>query len=381
MNNYKTYAAIFVLATFCSFWLTPLAAWLAAKVGAIDLPGPRKVHARPMPRLGGVAVYLGFFLPWSALYLLHNKVSLEFQNYEKLFLTLALGSGAMLLLGIYDDIKGADPAKKFFIQVLIAIGLWAGGYRIAWLQNPFGDNIISLGWLQVPVTVLWLVGVTNAINLLDGIDGLVAGVTTCIGLSLAVISALQGSTVMALLTVALAGSCFGFLGHNYAPARIFLGDSGSLTIGVILGCIGVFSLFQGPTRAASPLLSVPLILFGLPIFDTVRVMLKRWRAGKPIFAADRNHIHHRLLALGLNHRQAAWVLYGVAIVTGGVAILLCSGNTDSQARLSIVFGLLAAGFYILWKVRVRPRLERMDAAPPPPPPQGVAPKSTNAGIP
>lgn len=378
--NYKTYVAFFAVSACGAFWLTPLAARLAAHLGAMDIPGPRKVHARPMPRLGGVAVYLGFLLPWAAMYFVHNRISTEFHSYQLLFLTLAVGSAAMLFLGIYDDIKGADPTKKFLIQVLIALFLWAGGFRIAWVQNPWGSPIY-LSWLQVPVTVLWLVGVTNAINLLDGIDGLVSGVTACIGLALAVISALEGHVVIALLTVALAGACFGFLGHNYSPARIFLGDSGSLAIGSILGCIGVFSLFQGGGGVANPMLTVPLILFALPIFDTSRVMYKRWRKGVSIFKADRNHIHHRLLAMGLNHRQAAWVLYLVAAATGGFAVVLSLFSADSQMKFSVLFAVLAFGFFVIWKVRLRDRLERLTSPTAEPAPTPAAqPPDRHGGV-
>jgi UDP-GlcNAc:undecaprenyl-phosphate GlcNAc-1-phosphate transferase len=309
--------------------------------------------------MGGVAVYLGFLLPWAGLYFLHNPVAAEFRDYEKFFLTLVLGATAMLALGIYDDIKGADATKKFVVQTVIALGLWGGGYRIDTFQNPFGD-VIELGWFGMPVTLLWIVGVTNAINLLDGIDGLVAGVTACMAIALAVINAITGHVVVALLTVALAGSCLGFLPHNHSPARIFLGDSGSLTIGVVLACVGIISLFQESQHAASPLITVPLILFGLPLFDTARVMFKRWRRGVSIFDADKSHVHHRLLALGLSHRQAAWLLYGVAFVTGAFAVLLTAVGTGRQLQLSALFGLLACVVAVLWKFGVRDAVEKAD---------------------
>lgn len=346
--SYKTYLVMLSVSAFGAFWLTPFAAWLARRCGAMDLPDKRKVHSSPMPRMGGVAVYLGFLLPWAGLYLLHNPIAEEFKNFEKLFFTLILGATAMFSLGVYDDIKGADATKKFLVQSTIAIGLWMGGYRIETFQNPLG-GLIHLGWFGLPVTLIWIVGVTNAINLLDGIDGLVSGVTVCMSIALAVINALTGNVVVALLTVALAGACLGFLPHNHSPARIFLGDSGSLTIGVVLACVGIISLFRDNGHAASPLVSVPLILFGLPLFDTLRVMFKRWRLGVSVFRADKSHVHHRLLSLGLNHRQASWLLYGVAFVTGTFAVLLTAVGIGLQLQLSVLFTLLGAGVAMIWK--------------------------------
>jgi len=353
MTSYKTYLAVLVIAAVGAFWFTPLAAWLARRWGAMDLPNERKVHRRPTPRLGGLAVVLGFCLPWAGLYLLDNPVSLEFQNYERLFLALVLGVFAMLALGIYDDIKGADATKKFLVQTMIAVGLWWGGYRIDALDNPWGERALHLGWFSLPLTVLWIVGVTNAINLLDGIDGLVAGVTACIALSLAVINALGGNVVVTLMTLALAGACLGFLPHNHSPARIFLGDSGSLTIGLVLSCVGVISVFNEGNRAANPLISVPLILFSLPIFDTARVMLKRLIRGVSIFQADKNHVHHRLLSLGLSHRQAAWTLYVVAALTGLLAIVMSLLDSNQQLILSALFLTLGLLSFVVWKTWLR----------------------------
>ncbi len=350
--SYKTYLAMLSVSAFGAFWLTPFAAWLARRYGAMDLPDKRKVHSRPTPRMGGVAVYLGFLLPWAGLYLLHNPITEEFKNYEKLFFTLILGATAMLSLGVYDDIKGADATKKFLAQSTIAIGLWIGGYRIETFQNPLG-GLIHLGWFGLPVTLIWIVGVTNAINLLDGIDGLVSGVTVCMAIALAVINALTGNVVVALLTVSLAGACLGFLPHNHSPAWIFLGDSGSLTIGGVLACVGIISLFRDNGQAASPLVSVPLILFGLPLFDTLRVMFKRWRRGASVFHADTSHVHPHLLSFGPKHRQASWLLYGVALVTGTSAVLLTTVGIGLQLQLSVLFALLGAGVAMLLKFWTR----------------------------
>lgn len=354
--RYNTYLGILVMSALAAFWLTPVAGWLAFKVGAVDLPNERKVHSHAMPRLGGVAVYLGFLLSLAAVPLLQNSIADEFRNVANLFIPLLLGSLAMLALGVYDDMKGADASKKFLAQVAIATGLWFGGFRIDAIMNPFGEPISLNDMLGLPFTVLWIVGVTNAVNLLDGIDGLVAGVTACMALSLAVINILSHNVIVSLLNLALAGACLGFLPHNHAPARIFLGDSGSLTIGMLLSCIAIISLFNDRSQGvqgASSLLTVPLLLFALPLFDTTRVMYHRWRRNVSIFQADKNHVHHRLLAMGLSHRQAAWTLYAVAILTGLLSITLSLMDKGGQLFMSALFAALAVGFTVMWRVRLR----------------------------
>jgi UDP-GlcNAc:undecaprenyl-phosphate/decaprenyl-phosphate GlcNAc-1-phosphate transferase len=361
MTQYKTYLVMFVLSAVGSFCFTPLARYVAFKWGAVDMPNARKIHKVPMPRLGGVAVFLGFCLPWAGLYLLQNPIALSFRDYERLFAALLLGSTAMFALGVYDDCRGADASKKFLIQLCVATALFVAGFRIEEITNPWGPDL-KLGWFALPVTVLWIVGVTNAVNLLDGIDGLVAGVTTCMALSLAIINAMAGNILLALLTVCLAGATAGFLPRNHHPAQMFLGDSGSLTIGMVLACVGVLSLFRSETLsgAASPMITVPLILFGLPLFDTVRVMLKRLSRGVSMFQPDKNHVHHKLLALGLNQKHAAWLLYFVAASLGAASVLLSRLEPRYQLQLSILFAALAIGAYLFWKLHLQHIFEHQD---------------------
>lgn len=333
----KTYLVVLVLSSIVAWLLTPWARRVAVLVGAVDHPDEaRKIHSEPMPRLGGLAVFAGFCSPFPLLYLIHNRVSLTFQEYEKMLLALMIASVLMLGLGIYDDMKGAGAWKKFLVQVCAALVLFLGGFQITELSNPFG-KAWTLGPLSLPVTVLWIVGITNAINLLDGIDGLAAGVTACIAIALAVINILNGQIMVALLTLGLAGACLGFLPHNFSPATIFLGDTGSLFLGLILSCIGILSLFKAATAT---LVAVPILLYGLPIFDTLSVIVGRLRRRAPIFDADKTHLHHRLLGMGWNQREAAFFLYGVTLVMGTIAIDL----SLKQSPVTIAFGafLLAA---------------------------------------
>lgn len=344
----RTFFAILILSSVVAFLVTPIVRWLAFRWGAIDLPDPRKVHQQPMPRLGGIAIFVGFSFPWTGFYLINNRVSAIFQNYEKLFFALMLGAAAMLVLGIVDDIKSLRARPKFIVQILTAVGLYFGGYRINVLSNPFGDPIV-LGWLSLPVSVLWIVGITNAINLLDGIDGLAAGVTACIALSLALINIIGGNVIVALLTLCLAGACLGFLPYNFAPARIFMGDSGSLFVGLMLSCIGILSLFKAATAT---FVVVPLILFGLPLFDTTSVMFGRWRRGVSMFQADKSHVHHQLLRLGWNQKQAAYFLYAVTLLLGGIAVFFSIQHSLATLILGAALVLaVSAAIWIIWRQR------------------------------
>ena len=340
LSTWKTYAATVVLAALAAYFLTPVARRLALRWGAVDLPSPRKVHAQPTPRLGGLAVFAGFCFPWTGFYLLDNRVTLTFQSYDRLFAALLLGAGAMLALGVYDDLKGLTPLRKLAVQVVVATGLYLLGYRIVVLSIPF-DGALELGGWSLPVSVLWMVGETNAINLLDGIDGLATGVTACIALALALINILAGNIVVALLTLCLAGACLGFLPHNFSPARIFLGDSGSLSLGMILAGIGIISLFKAATAT---LLAVPLILFGLPLFDTASVVVGRAWRGAPLLKADKTHVHHRLLALGWTQKQAAYLLYSISAASGLLAITLSLGETPWPVAVTGVVVLTFALF-------------------------------------
>jgi UDP-GlcNAc:undecaprenyl-phosphate/decaprenyl-phosphate GlcNAc-1-phosphate transferase len=322
----RTYFAVLIWSTLATFFLTPLAKKVAFQWGAIDLPNERKIHNGAMPRLGGLAVFWGFCFPWIAFYFLENRLAIEFRDYETIFGVLLLGGTAMLGLGIYDDVKGIAPWQKLFFQLLIAVGLYFGGFQIVRLSNPFGD-LWELGWLSLPVSVLWIVGLTNAINLLDGIDGLVTGITACISLALALMNIMGNNTMVALLTLCLAGACLGFLPYNFSPARIFLGDSGSLFIGLILACTVMLSQHKATTGT---FVVVPLILLGLPLYDTATVVFGRMRRGQPIFRADRSHVHHRLLNQGLSQKQTAWILYGITVVLGVLAVLIVARQVQNS---------------------------------------------------
>ncbi len=356
----RTYFTMLLLAMVVTFVTTPLANRLAHLLGAVDRPDPRKIHRNPTPRLGGLAVLCGFCAPLPALYFLDNRVAWIFQQNQLLILTLVGCSLVMFAVGVADDILNLSPGRKLVFQILVAIAMYAGGFRISEITTPWGHTW-HLHWLALPVTVGWIVGLTNATNLLDGMDGLVAGMAAVLAVSLALINILGGNTVVALLTFCLAGAALGFLPYNFSPARIFLGDSGSLFLGLVMAAISTISFFKAATAT---LVLIPFLLFALPLFDTTTVVIGRLRRGQHPFSPDKTHVHHRLLSLGLNQKEAAFFLYVVCIFLGVAAIILSWRLSSAVFLTLLVLGTILAVSLLTWSVRLRGRRQ----APKPPHP-------------
>lgn len=318
----------FVLAAGFSLLLTPWVIKLARFVGAIDQPGERKAHSHPMPRLGGVAVFLSCFISFGLVALFDRPLlsgSWIFSSEGGLF---GLCLFIVMLLGFWDDLRSLKPFQKFGVQVLLSSVVYIAGFRVSAVMNPFGGGWLDVHAVDYPLTVLWIVGVTNALNLIDGLDGLAAGVATIAAFTILPIALLWGDTGTAVLAVILAGALIGFLRYNFNPAKIFLGDSGSLFIGFMLAVLSIKSSTKSTTTFA---LVIPILALGLPIMDTLLSMIRRFLHSflpseakessivgrlKTIFSPDKSHIHHRLLARGLSHRTAVLVLYGVSSVLG-----------------------------------------------------------------
>lgn len=341
------YPLAFIFAFLTSYFLTPLVKKIATRTGAMDIPDfageGRRVHIRPTPRLGGLAIYLGFMLP--ALTLLPREG-------ERLF-GLLLGATLILLLGIADDYRNLSPRVKLAGQVLAALVFIYMGNRVVWLSNPWADGPHNAMWYigiwSVPLTLLWVVGITNTLNLIDGLDGLAAGVTAIASVTLLLVALQEGQANIVFLTAALAGSTLGFLPYNFNPAQIFMGDTGSLFLGFVLAAIAV----QGALKSATVIaLAVPILALGLPILDTFLAIVRRFRNGSPIFQADRQHLHHRLLERGLSHRQAVLFLYSVSGVFGMGALAI----TEARGR----FGLFGLAFAVLAFILNLRRLRQLD---------------------
>ncbi len=316
--------------------LTPGVILLARVTGAVDQPDARKVHTVPIPRIGGIGIYLAFM---SAIAFV--TAITPFQGETLRTITGLLISGTlMFLVGIIDDYKNL-PAKIKLLGQIIAAGVLVVGYdvRVDFITNPFGDYIY-LEWLAVPATLFWLVGLTNTVNLIDGLDGLAAGVSALAAATIFLVAMEQNFFLITIFMAAIAGAAFGFLFYNTNPARIFMGDSGSLFLGFMLASISIIGAVKS---AATIALIVPILALGIPIFDTTFAILRRFIGGQPIFKPDKGHLHHRLLKLGFTQRQAVFLMYVISAILGLSAIALTEVN--STIAIMILIAVVISIFY------------------------------------
>jgi UDP-GlcNAc:undecaprenyl-phosphate GlcNAc-1-phosphate transferase len=332
------YLCAFVLTALLSFALTRLVRNLSTVHGWVGTPSPHHIHPEPVPRFGGIAIYFAFMAGISgtllAASLFHLGVDVSPQR-----LTYILVAGTLIfLLGMVDDVVNLKPYVKFGVQALAAIVLYAGGLRVLEIPLLFGSR--DLHWLALPLTVLWVLWITNAFNLIDGLDGLAAGSAFFSTVTVFVVSLGTGANMVSLMVVALAGSILGFLKYNFNPATIFLGDCGSLFIGFMLSALALAGSHKTPTIVA---VAIPIVSFGLPVFETVLSVIRRFLNGQPIMGADRGHIHHRLLERGMSQRSAVVVLYGVSALCGLLSLLLINPGGPS---VGIVLFVLGAGIWL-----------------------------------
>jgi UDP-GlcNAc:undecaprenyl-phosphate GlcNAc-1-phosphate transferase len=338
-----TAAVAFGLAFVVSLVLTPAVRAFAVRWGVLDQArSSRKIHERPIPRLGGIAIVVAFFAPLVGLYFVESGVGNMFFQHPRSAIGIFAGGLAIALLGVYDDLVGSGAGKKFAVQFAVAGLLYYLGFRIDRLANPFGPDL-ELGMLAIPVTLLWIVGVVNAMNLIDGLDGLAGGVAIfAIGTTF-VISFNHSNPLMMLFTAALGGAILGFLFFNFNPATIFMGDTGSMFLGFVLAASAIQTNQKSTTAVA---VLTPLLALGLPLLDTALAITRRAVRGRPLFSADKEHIHHRLMSRGLSHRQAALTLYAFCIVLNSIAIGLVYAN---RAQTAIALGALAAGMFLFMR--------------------------------
>ncbi len=298
-----------------SFLMCPLVKSFAYKIGAIDVPKDnRRMHKKPVPRLGGLAIFLGFIVSM----LLFVKVDHQLQG-------ILLGASIIVVLGVVDDMSPLRAYFKFCVQIFAALVAVFHGVVIQTLSNPnvFAESPYwDLGWLSIPITVLWIVGITNAVNLIDGLDGLACGVSTISAISMLVIALLVSESDVALVMAALVGACLGFMPYNKNPAKMFMGDTGSTFLGYILATISIQGLFK---YYAIVSFAVPFLILGLPMFDTLFAIIRRLAHGQNPMAPDRGHIHHRLIDMGLN-QQAVAALYVISSILGLSAVVLTSSG-------------------------------------------------------
>lgn len=328
------YLVPFVIALIVSYALTPSVKKLAIKVGAIDRPNARKVHTHVIPRLGGLAIYIGFISAVIGTALFCN-VPIRHD-----LLGLLLGCTAIVTLGIWDDICNIPAKVKLVGQIIAAAIPVAFGIQIEWLTNPFGTLVVLPEIIAVPITIFWIIGFTNTVNLIDGLDGLAAGVAFIASISMFLMAYNMSQVLPAMIIVSMAGAALGFLQYNFNPAKIFMGDTGSMLLGYTLSVAAVLGLVK---TAATVALVVPVIALGLPILDTLFAIIRRKMSGVPIFQPDKGHLHHRLLALGMTQKQAVLVMYCVSILLGIVALFVA--NVGYKTGIVTVVIVLAVIIY------------------------------------
>jgi len=320
-----------VVALAISFAATPLVRRLAFRIGAVDVPKDnRRMHKHPIPRLGGLAIFLGFLIS----VLIFAQIGKEMQG-------ILIGAVIIVILGIVDDVKSLPAKLKLAVQLIAAFIAVSHGVMIEVINNPniFSENPYwVLGIWSWPITVIWIVAITNSVNLIDGLDGLADGVSTIGALTMLILALILGEGDIALICGALVGACVGFMPYNMNPAKIFMGDTGSTFLGFVLGTLSVQGLFK---YYAVISFVVPFIILGLPILDTTVAFTRRILRGQSPMTADRSHIHHKLIDMGLNQKQAVATLYIVSGVLGLSAVLLATTG-GAKAVLFILALVLCA---------------------------------------
>ncbi len=355
MEIYLAYAAAFILAGIVTIFSSPIAIRLAFHFGILDKPDQRKVHSKAIPRMGGLAIFSGILITILILSLVSQTIRDLIIPHHKPFVFLASGATLMFILGLVDDIRGLSPRTKLEFQILAGMLAFYGGFQFLLVRGAASGIRSSEVWtiLGIILTVFWTVGTTNAVNLIDGLDGLAAGITgialTCLGL----ISILNHHLSTALAAFTIAGASFGFLWHNRHPAKIFLGDSGSLLLGFLLAALSIEGTQQGSLFAS---LVGPLCLLYIPILDTVLAMVRRSQKGVPFSFADNHHIHHRLLRNGIHHPHVVLILWAVTL---GVGCIGLSIHFIENSYRSLVVNSFAL-FVLALTIRYLGNLELVD---------------------
>ena len=332
---------LFFAGLLLSFVLTRSVRDFATAHGWVAVPTQeRHMHSSPLPRLGGVAIFLSFFacMGVAAIWYIRHP-TLHSPHFLRTMLTILAPASLVFLLGVYDDLRGVGPYFKFTVQGIAAAILYAGGLRIVNIPVILGDRVLPW-YVGLALTVVWVLAITNAFNLIDGLDGLAAGSALFSTMVAFVVALLNGPSLVEVMAIAMAGAIVGFLRYNFNPATIFLGDSGSLFIGFLLSAFALEGAQKAPTIVA---VAIPIVSFGLPILETVLSILRRLISGRPVFTADSEHIHHKLLQHGLTHRQVVILLYGVSAVFAMLSLFLLWPTGSS---LGLVLAVLGIGVWI-----------------------------------
>ena len=321
------YIIPFLAAFALTFIQMPFTIKFAKKKGFLDVPkDERRVHKEPIPVGGGIAMVISVTI-----------LILYYLPINKGLIMTILASLVIALSGLYDDKKDLSPKLKFLFQILAGVLLILGGMKIEFVTNPFDshDALLILNILSIPVTIFWVCGITNTINLIDGLDGLASGVSMICAISMFFITYKMGRYEVSMVCALVAGACLGFLPFNFNPAKIFMGDTGALYLGFMLSYISISGFLK---QAAILMIFVPVLILGVPVFDTAFAMVRRKLSGKSMVEADKGHLHHRLLKMGLNQRQTVVILYSISAIFGVLANLI--SRFHSSIALVISLGVL-----------------------------------------
>lgn len=331
----RTYLGLFVLSALFTLLVAPWVRALGWRLGTHEKDHDGRERPQ-IPRLGGIAIFLATLATWGVLLLLPNLVRARFLAEWRSFLIVLVPATLVLIVGAYDDVVGASPRQKLLVETLAAGMVWYAGFRI--IRLPIVGHPIHSSLLSFVLTVFWIIAVTNSLNLIDGLDGLAAGIAFFVTVSVFVVSLMQGNSFIGILAITLAGALLGFLRFNFAPATIFLGDCGSLFLGFVLACLAVHTSQKSSTLIA---IVVPFVAFGLPLMDTSLTVLRRFLSGRPLFLADRDHIHHRLLQNRLALKVAVVALYALAALFSLGSLIILRSTGSLTALVAILAGACA----------------------------------------
>jgi UDP-GlcNAc:undecaprenyl-phosphate GlcNAc-1-phosphate transferase len=325
-------------------WSTPVIRSLGLKSGQVDRPNERKVHQRPMVRLGGISIFMGTLTALLMVWWLGGFGTLPPDKEWEIW-GVTIGGLAFFVIGLMDDLFNLTAISRLIMQMVVATAAWQMGVRIEFLSVPF-DGLVQVGWLSLPVTVIWLVGLANAINWIDGLDGLAAGVSGIAAVVLMIVALFMNQPAAALIAAAVAGGALGFLRFNFNPAQIFMGDGGSYFLGFTLAGTGVIGLVKATAVTA---VLLPYLILAVPIVDMSAVIISRLRQGKSPFVADKRHLHHRLLQAGLSHRLTVLFIYALTFWVGSLAMAFSGLPSGGGYALGATM-LLAYVGYQAWRI-------------------------------
>jgi len=335
IHDWRLYIMAFAVSFAVSLLLTPWAKKISVKIGAVDNPNKeRAMHKKPMPRCGGIAIVIGFASSMMMLlFFLEDLRTLQFAGFM-------VGAAIIVTVGILDDIHDLPAKLKFIVQIIAALVVVFTGTRVEFIGWPFRE---ILEYASVPITILWIVGITNAVNFIDGVDGLAAGVTSIAASFLMVLCIMTGSPLAVVFAATLAGSCLGFLPRNFSPAEVIMGDTGATFLGYVLAVSSIIGVFKGYA-----VLSVAIIIFAmaLPIFNIFFVTISRILKHQPISTPDRGHMHHKLIDAGYSHTKTVVTLYGISVLCGSFAIVIAIQDfrvlAAGLAALAVILSIIYA---------------------------------------